>query len=72
MGGKTHIAILADGTVCICCLDQNGDSNLGNVFESNLSDILNGPRFQEIAKAFSERKVILELCRKCTYRNRFM
>jgi MoaA/NifB/PqqE/SkfB family radical SAM enzyme len=72
MGGKTHIAILSDGTVCICCLDQNGISNLENVFEKSLSDILKSEKFQEIVEGFSKRKAVLEICRKCTFRDRFM
>ena len=36
---KEQIAILVDGTVVPCCLDNNGDIPLGNIFEKTLEEI---------------------------------
>ena len=50
--GETHIGILSDGTVTICCLDHNGLSDLGNVFNNSLDDILGSEKFLAIEKHF--------------------
>lgn len=71
-GGKTHLAILNDGTVSICCLDGEGVSNLGNIFENTLEDILSSEKYQNIIKGFNDRKVYLELCKHCSYKDRFI
>ena len=71
LGTKTHIAILSNGTVTICCLDSNGIINLGNIFKNSLDEILNNPLFKEINKGFNNNKVVCDLCKSCTYRNRF-
>ena len=70
-GLKDQFGILADGTVVPCCLDHNGDLGLGNIFEEELSDILNNPRAETIRSGFKNRKVTEELCRKCGYARRF-
>jgi len=70
-GLKKQAAILVDGTVVPCCLDGNGIMNLGNIKDSPFSDIINGERSLKIIRGFSERTAVEELCRKCTYRDRF-
>jgi len=37
---RDHIGILVDGTVVPCCLDNNGDIPLGNIFDTNFSKII--------------------------------
>ena len=68
---KDHIAILVDGTVVPCCLDNYGDINLGNVFTQPLEDILNSNRAHRIINGFKERKCVEKLCQNCEYKNRF-
>lgn len=70
-GGKSHIAILSDGTVVVCCLDAEGISNLGNIFEEDLETILSKEKYKNILKGFNDRKVYLEICKHCSYKNRF-
>jgi len=70
-GGKTHLSILNDGTVTICCLDGEGISNLGNIFETSLEDILSSEKYKNIIKGFNDRKVYLEICKHCSYKDRF-
>jgi len=70
-GAKSQIAILVDGTVVPCCLDNDGVINLGNIFESNLDEILNSKRYKDIVNGFNNNKLVEELCQKCGYRNRF-
>jgi radical SAM protein with 4Fe4S-binding SPASM domain len=70
-GLKSHIGILADGTVVPCCLDGEGVINLGNLHDVSLSDALDSDRAQKILKGFSQNKAVEELCRKCEYKDRF-
>lgn len=68
LGLKTHIGILSDGTVIPCCLDSSGIINLGNIFEEQLSDILNKKRTQDIINNFNNNKYVEELCKKCGFK----
>lgn len=70
-GLRDQIGVLCDGTVVPCCLDHEGDLALGNLFDSDLSDILESPRAQAIYQGFQHKKAAEELCRKCGYARRF-
>ena len=70
-GLRDQIGILVDGTVVPCCLDRNGHIALGNLKDSTLYDIINGPRALKIFNGFSERRVVEKLCVRCGYRQRF-
>jgi radical SAM protein with 4Fe4S-binding SPASM domain len=68
---KDQIAILVDGTVVPCCLDNNGDIALGNIFEESLEEILEKEKTKKIIDGFKNRIAVEDLCKKCTYKNRF-
>ncbi len=70
-GLKDHFGILCDGTVVPCCLDSEGVINLGNIFEQDITQILNSPRAKAMAEGFRCRKAIEDLCRRCGYATRF-
>ncbi len=70
-GLRDQIGILADGTVVPCCLDNNGEINLGNIFEKDLDEIINSPRAQSIYNGFSCRKAPEELCKRCSFARKF-
>lgn len=70
-GLRDQIGILADGTVVPCCLDNNGEINLGNIFEKDLDEIINSKRAQSIYKGFSCRKAPEELCKRCSFVRKF-
>ena len=70
-GGKTHLAILNDGTVTICCLDSEGISNLGNIFSQTFEDIISSEKYKKIIKGFNDRKVYLLNLSFCSYKDRF-
>lgn len=70
-GLRDQIAVLCDGTVVPCCLDHEGDAPLGNLFESELSDILAGDAAQQMLYGFRCRKKLHPLCRRCGYAERF-
>lgn len=64
---KEQIAILVDGTVVPCCLDNNGDIPLGNILEEELEEILKKDRTQTILHNFKRRIVICKLCKTCGF-----
>ena len=70
-GGLDMLAILSDGTISACCLDAEGDINLGNIYKDTIKDILNSKKYLSIINNFKNRKVIEELCKRCSYRSRF-
>lgn len=67
---KEQIAILVDGTVVPCCLDNDGTINLGNIYETNLEEILNSERASNIIKNFQTNLICEELCKKCGFLKR--
>jgi len=70
-GLRNQIAILINGDVVPCCLDNDGTIKLGNIFEDDLNSILTSKVAQGIYENFSERKIYHPLCLKCEYRNKF-
>ncbi|MDO5517863.1 MAG: radical SAM/SPASM domain-containing protein [Clostridium sp.] len=69
-GLRDQIGVLVDGTVVPCCLDSEGSIPLGNIFEQNLEDIINGERAKAIYDGFSGRKAVEDLCKRCGFINR--
>ncbi|MEB1807285.1 MAG: SPASM domain-containing protein [Bacillaceae bacterium] len=70
-GLRNQAGILANGTVIPCCLDGEGVINLGNINDTNFSEIIEGERANNLYNGFSRREAVEELCRKCGYRTRF-
>lgn len=70
-GLKSHIGILANGTVVPCCLDGDGIIALGNLNNTPLKDILNSKRATDMIDGFKDAKAVEELCKKCSYKDRF-
>lgn len=68
---KDHIAILVDGSVVPCCLDNNGDITLGNIFKDTFDSIINSQRVNNMIEGFKNRICTEELCKKCTYKLKF-
>ncbi len=68
---KTHIAILVDGTVVPCCLDAEGIIYLGNIYTQELEEIIQSSRYQDLQHSFQDREPCEELCKSCTFKNRF-
>lgn len=68
---KDQIAILVDGTVIPCCLDGEGVINLGNILESSMEEILNSERVKKMIDGFRNRSVSEELCKHCSFKEKF-
>ncbi len=70
-GLSSHFGILASGTVVPCCLDSDGNIPLGNLHDTKLKDILSSKRTQNIINGFKNNITVEELCKKCSYKDRF-
>jgi radical SAM protein with 4Fe4S-binding SPASM domain len=70
-GLRDQAAILVDGTVVPCCLDNEGTINLGNIKNTPFDVIINSKRAADFYKGFSSRNAVEPLCQRCTYKNRF-
>lgn len=68
---KDQLAILVDGTIVPCCLDSDGVINLGNIYQNDLLQVINSSRYQKMRMGFCNRKVTEELCKHCSYKERF-
>ena len=62
---------MSNGDVVPCCLDQNADILLGNIFDVPLSEILTYKKSMDILKGFNNNKLTEKLCKTCGFRNRF-
>ena len=67
---KEQIAILVDGTVVPCCLDNNGDIKLGNIYKESLEDILNKELSVKIKRNFENNIITCNLCKTCGFLKR--
>ncbi|HCC06905.1 MAG TPA: radical SAM protein [Clostridiales bacterium] len=70
-GLRAQIGILVDGTVVPCCLDHEGNVNLGNIFKQKFSEIVASDRVTSIKKGFCDNKLTEDLCKRCGYASRF-
>lgn len=71
-GLRDQIGVLSDGTVVPCCLDADGGVPLGNLFGSDLDEILSSPRATALRRSFETGRVSEELCKRCGYAARRM
>lgn len=70
-GLRSQIAILSNGDVVPCCLDQDGEINLGNIFNETMEEILEKKITKEIVSGFENRKILHNLCKRCGFRTKF-
>ena len=68
---RDQVGILCDGTVVPCCLDADGAVALGNIFESDLDDILSSERAKNLARSFEKGQPCENLCKSCGFAQRF-
>ena len=64
---RDHIGILVDGTIVPCCLDSKGIINLGNIYKSNIEDILHCNKVNNMLEEFKNNKKCEELCKHCKF-----
>ena len=71
LGLRNQVAILVNGDVVPCCLDQDGEIKLGNIFEENFENIINSNYSKILIKGFEENRIIHDLCKRCGFRSKF-
>jgi len=60
-----HFAILCSGDLTYCCVDYNGNTKAGNVFEKPITEIMNSQPVIEAVEGFNKLKVVHPYCQKC-------
>ena len=70
-GGIDQIVINHNGDVSLCCLDPHACNLLGNLKKDSLADILSSEKYNNIISSFRNRKIVCDLCSRCSYRLRF-
>lgn len=71
LGLKKQIAILSNGDVVPCCLDQDANILLGNILDTPLEDILSSQKCIDIIEGFNNNKLKEKLCQTCGFRKKF-
>mgnify|MGYP001809998079 FL=1 len=66
-GGLKMMGILADGTLTPCCLDNDGDMALGNLFETPFKTLINQDRYKTFIDQMASNRLSEDLCQHCTY-----
>ena len=66
-GMKDHIGVLCDGSVVPCCMDYDGNIALGNLFEQDLSDILNNEKAIFFRNNLDNGTTPCEMCKRCGF-----
>lgn len=64
---RDQIAVLAEGTVVPCCIDGDGNLELGNLFREELSDILQSERAKKIRTGFINHTITEDYCKTCGF-----
>jgi radical SAM protein with 4Fe4S-binding SPASM domain len=63
----THMAILSDGRVSLCCMDSEGEVILGDSNKDKLINIWNNDKAREIRKFHTDgEKHKINICKDCT------
>lgn len=70
LGLNKQIAFLSDGRVTPCCFDSNGYVNLGDIKTTSFDTILKNS--SDIAKGLRDGNPTEDLCKRCSYRLRFL
>lgn len=70
-GALHQIAVLSDGRVVPCCLDQDAAVCFGSLKETDLRTILMSERYLTMTEGLRRGKLTESFCRRCTFRLRF-
>lgn len=67
LGLRHNCAILSDGRVTPCCADCDGHMTLGNIAQTPLAEIINGPAAQALRAALASAETLPPFCRHCGF-----
>lgn len=68
---ETHCAILVDGRIVACCLDYNGDLEIGHVLRGGVAAALNSARAKAMSEGFARNELVEPFCQRCQFCTRF-
>ena len=68
---KDHVAVLSDGRVVPCCLDADGEIELGNIDAEDFDIILDSSKARAISDGFAAHSLVHPLCRRCGFAKRW-
>jgi radical SAM protein with 4Fe4S-binding SPASM domain len=61
------LIIRANGDVCLCCNDTDGEYVFGNVYKEKLSEIWNKEEYKKLRENIRKGIFELPICKKCGY-----
>lgn len=62
------LAINSNGSVSLCCVDWSHETEIGNVFETPLIELWNGPKLREFRLLHLRgKRCEISVCEKCQY-----
>ncbi len=64
-GMRDHFGILYNGDVVLCCMDFDGNTKVGNLYESSLEEILSSGRLGIIIEGFRHYRLEHPYCKRC-------
>jgi MoaA/NifB/PqqE/SkfB family radical SAM enzyme len=64
-GMRDHFAVLCNGDVVLCCIDYDGKTVVGNLYEASLKEILSSEKVKKIVKGFERFLLVHPHCRQC-------
>ena len=64
-----QLAVLVDGQATACCVDAEGEINLGDATKQSIAEIWNGPRLQALRADFLSQKPRHKRCIRCDTRH---
>lgn len=64
---RDQIAILSNGTVVPCCIDAGAELKLGNIFQEDLSSILQNPLALRMRSGFQKKLFSEDFCKSCGF-----
>ena len=71
-GGVDMLAINVNSDVTLCCLDPKAYNSLGNLKEVSLKQIIESEEYKKICSDLQNHKIDKDLCKRCSYRLRFL
>lgn len=60
-----YLVVQWNGDVVVCCRDYNGKNVMGNVSDSSLQDIWNGPAYEHFRKCMTDGTYADPICQHC-------
>lgn len=64
-----QLAVLVDGQTTACCVDAEGDINLGSALEMSVEEIWNGPELEHMRHSFYNQAAPHAICAGCKVRH---